>query len=216
VIRIGQTPAYTFVPPGMPKYPYTAYARFRDIPMPARIEKAKALLAEAGFGPDNPLSFDMTMYNSVEWRLVAITLQAMWQEAGIVMKPAPVDSQILYDMLRKKDFDVASAGWIADYRDARNFLFLFLTSTTDLNYGSYSNPRYDQMVANSDFIHDPVERLKTMAEAEQILLDEAGVITLYNDTTRDLVSPQVQNWISNPANFNRSRWLSLDRNAADA
>jgi ABC-type transport system substrate-binding protein len=55
-----------------------------------------------------------------------------------------------------------------------------------------------------------------MAEAEQILLDEAGVITLYNDTTRDLVSPQVQNWISNPANFNRSRWLSLDRNAADA
>jgi oligopeptide transport system substrate-binding protein len=212
VLRIGQTPAYTYVPPGMPDYPYTAYARFRDMPLPARIEKAKALLAEAGYGPGNPLSFDLTMYNAVEFRLIAITLQAMWHEAGVNMKPAAVDSQILYDMMRKKDFDVATAGWIADYRDPRNYLSLFLTSSTDLNYGSYSNPRYDQLVANSDFIHDAVERQKTMAEAEQILLDDAGVITLINDTTRDLVSPQVQNWISNPANFNRSRWLSLDRN----
>ena len=38
-----------------------------------------------------------------------------------------------------------------------------------------------------------------------------GVIPLYHDTTRDIVSPQVKGWISNPINFNRSRWLSLDR-----
>jgi oligopeptide transport system substrate-binding protein len=211
VIRIGQTAAYTFMPPGMPSYPYSAYARFRDMPLEARKEKARALLAEAGFGADNPLTFDLAMYNSVEWRLVAITLQAMWREIGVEMKPAPADSQILYDLLRKKDFDVASAGWIADYRDPRNFLFLLLTSSADLNYSNYSNPRYDQLVTSSDFVHDPAERQKTMAEAEQILLDDVGVITLYNDTTRDLVSPQVQNWISNPTNFNRSRWLTLDR-----
>jgi oligopeptide transport system substrate-binding protein len=211
VLRIGQTPAYTFMPPGMPAYPYSAHARFRDMPHAARQEKARALLAQAGFGQGNPLTFDFIMYNSVEWRLVAITLQAMWREVGIEMKPAPVDSQILYDLLRKKDFDVASAGWIADYRDPRNYLFLFLTSTTDLNYSQYSNARYDQLVASSDFIHDPAERQRTMAEAEQILLDEVGVITLMNDVTRDMVSPQVQNWISNPTNFNRSRWLSLNR-----
>ncbi len=211
VLRIGQTPGYTFVPPGMPSYPYSSYTFFRDLPHAARQKKARALLRDAGFGPDNPLTFDLTMYNAVEWRLIAITLQAMWREVGIEMKPAPVDSQILYDLLRKKDFDVASAGWIADYRDPRNYLFLFLTSTTDLNYSQYSNSRYDQLVANSDFIHDPVERQKTMAEAEQILLDEVGVITLMNDVTRDIVSPQVQNWISNPTNFNRSRWLSLNR-----
>lgn len=216
VIRVGQTAAYTFVPPGMPSYPYTAYARFRDMPMAARKEKARALLAEAGYGPANPVRFDMTMYNSVEWRLVAITLQAMWREVGIEMRPAPIDSQIMYEMLRKKDFDVGSGGWAADYRDPRDFLFIFLSSSPDLNYSGYSNPKYDQLVAGSDQIRDAAERQRTMAEAEQLLLDDVGVITLFNDTTRDLVSPQVGNWISNPINVNRSRWLTLNRSIVTA
>ena len=82
-----------------------------------------------------------------------------------------------------------------------------------MNYGSYSNPRYDQLVAGSDLIRDPDTRLRALAEAEQILLDEVGAIPLINDVTRDMVSPQVKGWIPNPSNFNRSRWLSLDRNA---
>ena len=91
------------------------------------------------------------------------------------------------------------------------FLLLFLTSSPDLNYGSYSNPQYDKLVGDSDFIRDPALRLQTLAKAEQILLDDVGVIPLYNDVTRDMVSPQVVGWIPNPANFNRSRWLSLNR-----
>ena len=50
-----------------------------------------------------------------------------------------------------------------------------------------------------------------MAEAEQLLLDRTGVIPFYHDVTRDIVSPQVKGWVSNPADFNRSRFLSLDR-----
>jgi oligopeptide transport system substrate-binding protein len=211
VTRIGQTPAYTIVPPGMPDYLYTSQLFFRSMAMKDRIEKAKTLLAEAGFGPGNPLTFDFLMYNSVEFKLIAVALQAMWHAAGIIMKAAPTDAQIMYDMLRSKDFAVASAGWIADYRDPKDYLFLFLSSSTDLNYGSYSNPRYDKLVAGSDFIHDPAERLRAMAEAEQIFLDDVGVIPLINDVTRDMVSPQVKGWIPNPVNINRSRWLSLDR-----
>jgi oligopeptide transport system substrate-binding protein len=213
VTRIGQTPAYTIVPPGMPDYLYTSQLFFRGMAMKDRIEKAKTLLAEAGFGPGNPLTFDFLMYNSVEFKLIAVALQAMWHAAGIIMKAAPTDAQIMYDMLRSKDFAVASAGWIADYRDPKDYLFLFLSSSADLNYGSYSNPRYDKLVAGSDFIHDPAERLRAMAEAEQIFLNDVGVIPLINDVTRDMVSPQVKGWIPNPVNINRSRWLSLDRSA---
>jgi oligopeptide transport system substrate-binding protein len=211
VLRVGQIPAYGIVPTGMPGYPYSAALRFRPLPMEKRLEQARALVREAGYGPSNPLRFELSIYNSIEFKLVAVALQAMWHQIGVDMRLAPIDAQILYDMLRKRDFEAASAGWVADYRDPKNFLFLFQTSSPDLNYGGYSNPVYDELVAQSDHIRDPAARLRAMARAEQVLLDDVGVVPLYNDVTRDLVSPQVKGWISNPVNFNRSRWLSLDR-----
>jgi oligopeptide transport system substrate-binding protein len=211
VIRIGQIPAYNLVPPGMPGYSYAAKLRFKSLPLAARLEKAKALLAEAGFGPRNPLSFNFSIYNTKEWRRWSVVLQYMWRAIGVNMHIVPLDPQILYDYLRKKDFDLASAGWIADYPDPKNFLFLFQTSSTDLNYGSYHDVRYDRLVAQSDVIRNPGLRLQTIAEAEQLLLDDCGVIPLLHDVTRDMVSPQVKGWIPNVVNFNRSRYLSLDR-----
>jgi oligopeptide transport system substrate-binding protein len=151
------------------------------------------------------------MFNSVEFKLIALALQAMWREAGIIMRPLPIESQIMYDMLRRQDYAVGSAGWIADFRDPKNFLFMFQSTSTDLNYSRYKNARYDSLVEQSDRIRDARERLDTMARAEQILIDELGMIPLMHDVTRDMVSPQVKGWIPNPVNFNRSRYLSLDR-----
>ena len=211
VARIGQLAAYNVIPPGMPGYSYAPKMDFASLPLAARQQKARALLEEAGFGPSNPLRFNFSIYNSKEFRRWSIVLQYMWRTVGVDMHILPLDSQILYDYLRKKDFDVATAGWVADYRDPKNYLTLFQTSTTDLNYGSYSNPRYDNLVAQSDTIRDPAARLTALAQAEQQLLDDCGVIPLMHDVTRDMVSPQVSGWIPNVTNFNRSRYLSLDR-----
>jgi oligopeptide transport system substrate-binding protein len=211
VIRIGQIPAYNVVPPGMTGYPYTAQMNFKSLPLAARQETAKALLGEAGFNAKNPLKFNFSIYNTKDWRHWAVVMQFMWRAIGVDMEILPLDSQILYDVLRKKDFELASAGWIADYRDPKNFLFLFETSTVELNYGGYSNTLYDKLVAQSDGIRDPAARFQTMTKAEQQLLDDCGVIPLMHDVTRDMVSPQVSGWIPNVVNFNRSRYLSLDR-----
>ena len=211
VMRVGQLPAYNLMPPGMPGYPYSARMRFADMPMAARRARARALLAAAGFGPDNPLSFDFSMFNTSDFKRIAVALQAMWGQVGVTCNLVAIDTQVLYDMLRKRDFAIAIGGWIADYRDPKNFAFLFESTTTDLNWGGYSNPRYDALVAASDHIRDPAKRLETLAEAEQILLDDVAIVTLLHDVNRDTVSPQVKGWIGNPINVNRSRWLSIDR-----
>ncbi|MBV9548192.1 MAG: peptide ABC transporter substrate-binding protein [Alphaproteobacteria bacterium] len=211
VMNSGLIPARNFIPPGIAGYPYSAKAGYEAMPFAVRQEKARALLKAAGYGPERPLTFDFTMYNKLEFKLTAVALQAMWAEVGIHMRPLPIDSQILFAMQRSHDFDVAVSAWVADYRDPKNFLFLCQTASTDLNYGLYSNPGFDKLVDDSDHIRDPAQRMATLAEAEQILLDDLGVIPLYHDTTRDLVSPQVKGWVSNPSNMNRSRYLSLDR-----
>lgn len=213
ITRANETPAYALIPPGIPGYPGTAQFRFKPLSMEERVAKARWLLAEAGYGPNNPLKFDFNLMNTTETKLVSVALQEMWKQVGALAQLIPSESQVHYDVLRKHDFSVAWAGWIADYRDPKDFLFLFQTSTTDLNYGLYTNPKFDRMMDASDYEHDAGRRAAMLGDAEQLLLDDAAVAPVYFGVSRDLVSQQVKGWVSNNVNINRTRYLSLDRSA---
>jgi oligopeptide transport system substrate-binding protein len=211
VTRAGERPAYAFIPPGMPGYPGTARVDFQTVTMAARLDKAKQLLAAAGFGPDNPLNFGFNLSNTTEAKMIAVALQEMWRQVGADVHLVPSESQVHYVSLRKRDFDVAWAGWVADYRDPKDYLFLFQSSTKDMNYGDYSNPKYDGMVAQSDNERDAAARAVLLGKAEQMLLDDVAIAPVFFGVTRDLVSTQVKGWVSNNINVNRTRYLSLDR-----
>lgn len=211
ISRAGEQPAYALIPPGIPGYPGGALLGFHAMAMAERLAKARALLAAAGYGPGNPLMFDFSMVMTSQVKLVAVALQEMWRQIGVAVRLVPSETQVHYAMLRRHDFEVAWAGWVADYRDAKNYLFLFESATPDMNYGFYANARFDALVAQSDQTRDAHVRARILAEAEQILLDDAAIAPVYFDVTRDLVSPQVKGWISNNINVNRTRFLSLDR-----
>jgi len=210
VERAGEQPAYALVPPGMPNYK-SAKLRFHGMPMEARRAKARQLLAEAGFGPGNPLSFEYSMTMTTEIKLISAALQEMWQQVGVNVRLAPSETQVHYAVLRKHQFDVAWAGWLADYRDPKNYLYLFQASTADMNYGGYRNAAYEALMDRSDEMRDAAERARLLAQAEQILLDDVAVAPVFFGVNRDLVSPQVKGWISNNINTYRTRYLSLDR-----
>ena len=211
VLRAGEKPSYVLVPPGMPGY-RGGEVTFRHEPMAHRIVRAKDLLAQAGYGPNNPLTFDLNTSNTTESKQVSVALQGMWSDVGAKVRLMPYDSQIHYSMLRKRDFDVTLAGWIADYRDPKNYLMLFQSTTTDLNYGGYSNPKFDALVTASDLERDPAAREILLRQAEQMLLDDVAVAPCYLGVTRNLISPQVRGLVENNVNVHRTRYMSLDRN----
>ena len=214
VMHAGEKPAYAFVPPHMPGYSGEAQIRFRSMAMADRVAKAKSLLAQAGFGPENPLSFDFNIADTSDTRLVAVAMQAMWQAAGVQVNIIPLDEKNHYSLLTKRDFSVAWAGWVADYRDAKNYLFLCQSSNRELNNGGYDSPRYDALIAASDAERDPVARARLLAEAEQTMLDDVALAPVFNQVSRNLISPAVRGWSGNDINIHRSRYLSLDRNRA--
>ncbi|HEV2651373.1 MAG TPA: peptide ABC transporter substrate-binding protein [Rhizomicrobium sp.] len=210
VMRAGELPAYSLVPPGLPGYK-VATVGFEAMPMDARLDKARSLLADAGYGLNNPLTFAFNTSNTTEARIVSVALQGMWNEIGAKTQIFPSESQIHYSLLRKRDFQAGWGGWAADYRDAKNFLMLFQRASTDLNYGDYSDARYEALIDKSDNTGDPVARAVLLREAEQIVLDAVALSPVYIGVTNNLVSPQVKNWIPNNENVNRTRFLSLDR-----
>ena len=85
-----------------------------------------------------------------------------------------------------------------------------------MNSGRYSNPKFDALVAKSDYIRDPAQRVEVLEQAEQIMLDDVAFAPVFYAMSRNIVSKQVRNWVDNNMNVYRTRYLWLDRKIVDA
>jgi oligopeptide transport system substrate-binding protein len=209
ILRTGELPAYNLVPPDTGTYGEPPQVDWADVPYQERVEQAKALLAEAGFGPDNPLKFTLRYNTSENHKKIAIAIAAMWKQLGVQAELFNTEVKVHYNDLQSHDFQVARAGWVADYNDPENFLTLLRTSTGPMNYGQYSNEEYDRLMAESDVTTDEEARNELMRQAEALMLAELPLIPIYHYVDKNLVSPKVQGWVDNPSNKHRTRWLSL-------
>jgi oligopeptide transport system substrate-binding protein len=207
VLNAGQTPAYSFVPPGIADYANHAELKFKSLSMVERRARAGALLTQAGFGPSHPLRFTLRYREAPDGRRIAVAAQAMWKEVGVEAQLLNSEGRVLSHALRTQDFEVARANWIADYDDAENFLFLFESRTGQMNYTKYSNPAYDALLARAAAIMDPAARADVLRQAEQLMLGEAPVIPLYFGAYRRLVRPGIAGYEDNVLNYHLTRFL---------
>lgn len=204
-------PAYGWVPPGIGNYvedqPHYDYA---DLPMLDREDRAIALMEEAGYGPDNPLEIEISYNTSENHRNTATAIASMWEILGVTTTFNVRDASAHYAMLRdEKVHDVARAGWIGDYSDPQNFLFLNRADNPGFNYGNYNNPEYDGLLDKAASTTDLDERAKILAEAEEIFLDDVPQIPLLYYGSLSLVSPKLTGWEDNIQNVHPTRFLSL-------
>ena len=211
VLKTGELPAYSFVPPGTGNYGDPAYVDWMDEAQEQRVEGAKALMAEAGYGPDNPLKLTLSYNTSENHKRIAIAVASMWkQNLGVQAELFNQEVTPHYNKLEGNDFDVARAGWIADYNDAQNFLYLLETRTGRQNYGRYSNPEYDRLMEQASTTTDMDKRAQYLHEAEAIAMEEQAIIPIYYYVSKNLVSTKVAGWEPNVKDIQRTRYLSLE------
>ncbi len=208
--RIGETPAYRIVPPGVADYPGTAALWFKDVPFAQRLVKARALMRAMGYGPSHRLRLRFLTSTNPDSVRNAVAFQAMMAKIDLDISIVTVEGQVFQQMVQNRDFDIASPSWIADFNDASNFLDL-LRSGSGENYGAYSNPKYDTLLAAAETMTDAKARGEKMQEAEQLALADYAWVPAYFMVTRDLVQPYVKGWIPNARDVNRTRWLWIDK-----
>ena len=73
---------YSFVPPGIGNYGEPAFADYKDMSMLDREDKAMALLKDAGFGPDKPLTVEIRYNTSENHKNTAVAIADMWKPLG--------------------------------------------------------------------------------------------------------------------------------------
>ena len=211
LLRAGQVPAYAFVPPGTANYVEDGpKASFAGLGFEARQALARDLLAQAGYTPERPLSIEIKTGNTPDTTLIVQAIQADWESVGVHVRLAQNEGQIAFAAYRMRDFDVGAMSWYADYNDPLTFLELLKSDTGAQNYGDYSNPRYDALLAAANAEADLEARANLLAQAEALMLAEDALVPIYFVVNKALVAPRVTGWVDNIANFHRSRWLCVD------
>jgi oligopeptide transport system substrate-binding protein len=211
ILRTGELPAYSFVPPGTGNYGEPAYVSWRGMPAEERLAKAKELLAAAGFGPDNPLELQLRYNTSETHKKVAIAVAAMWKQLGVETELFNSEVKVHYNDLQEGNFQVARAGWIADYNDAQNFLYLMASSTGVMNYAGYANGEFDRLMAEASATADLGARADLLRQAEAVAMADMPNIPINYYVSKNLVAPQVKGWVDNTKDIHRTRWLSVER-----
>src|SRR5215472_1640615 len=204
----GELPGYGFVPDGISNYKSQSVSWAK----PSQDQKdaeALKLMKEAGYGPDKPLKLQLAYNTSENHKKIAVAIAAMWKKLGVDVDLVNTELKVHYANLRQGDFQVGRAGWIADYNDAQNFLFLAQTSTKQQNYAKFSNPEYDKLMDQAAITGDTDKRAGLLQQAETILIKELPVLPIYFYVSKNLVSTKVKGWEDNPFNVVYVRNLSL-------
>jgi oligopeptide transport system substrate-binding protein len=208
--RLGTPPAYSMIPPGTANYGEGAHLSFVDMPQPERIVRAKQLMENAGYGPDNRLSFGLAVRAaSTDARRIPAAIQQMWSEIYVDVDIEQSDAAVFYNLMQEHDFDAGIAGWVADYNDPSNFLDLLRTGNSN-NYGQYSNPEYDALLDQAMAEQNLERRAEIMTRAEAIALNDYAWIPEFFGVTDSLRQPYVHGWHNNINSTNRSRWVTID------
>lgn len=213
VLGTGEIPATSWVPP-LPNY-QPASAPWADMTMEEQIAEARRLMNDAGYDEDNRLRFVLRYNTNDDHRRVAVAIASMWQGIFVDVELFNTDVATHYNELQEQDFQVARAGWLADYPDAENFLYL-LKEGVEFNYGRWSNPEFEALLQESYTILDPEARESVMRQAEQVALDDYASIPIYYYVSTNLVAPYVEGWVDNANDWHRTRWLSINEEMRQA
>ncbi len=175
------------LPPGMPGYTPESKILPED---PAR---ARALLAQAGYGPGRPLTFELYTSNRSRHAVVRDSvLTASWARVGVEVQLKNCSWPELNRAVDGRTAPAFELTWIADLPDPDSFLFTLLSSDGVYNLFEYHNPTVDSLLAAGRDEVNVARRLGRYRDAERRILDEAPLIPLFNAMTMYAFQPNVR------------------------
>jgi len=203
-------PGYSMVPPGIEGYT-PAMAKYADMPQIDREDEARKILEKLGYTPEKPLKMEIRYNTSENHKNTAVAIQEQLKPLGVEVSLLNTDTKTHYAFLQEKgDYDVARAGWIADYKDPETFLGISRKASGN-NYSNYDSPAFETAMDKAAAAGGkPEERMKDLADAERILVDEVGNIPILYYSYHDIVSKKLHGFEDNVMDVHPSRFISKD------
>ena len=176
--------------PDTPKYSYDP-------------EKARALLAEAGY-PDGGFTIPYTYETGYFWkRPLGELFQSNMADLGITVDIQELSPTAWADLLSNPETANHAFGlvWWPTLNTPYDYMFsLFATAaqgTAGYNWGYYSNPDLDGLLAAGTIEPDEAKRMEIYGQAQDLLVDEAPALYVYEKRYRLPMRDTVQGFVFN-------------------
>lgn len=202
--------ADSVIPPGTSNVERDAKVPWAGLSMEQRKAEARKLLAAAGYSADHPLQLTFDYIQNPDIKRAAVAMQAMWRDVGAKIDIVASEFKVHIKNVETHSYDIAQFSWQLDYDDAQNMLYLFESSTVDMNYPGYNNPAYDALMAQADAEKDVNVRAKLLGQASGVLMNDVPLAPVFYPYLRPLVRSSVLGWVNNPRDINRTRWLDIE------
>lgn len=187
-------------------------------------EKAKALLAEAGY-PDG-LKLKMPFRNSGSDPAIAQTIQASLKKAGFDIELTPVPPADFYARLitnfenaQNGVWDIVAAGWTPDWPGgaARSIFqpqYTYNGTHGTFNFSDFNSDKANEIAAKAAVTSDPAEAQKLWGEVDEAVAADAPTVPLVSVNTIVYHGDAVQNFLPYVAGGQgdwTNVWLNRDR-----
>jgi len=214
-------PAQSPLPPGIFGYDPDYVNPYRLVDL----ERARGLMKAAGYadgidpetGKPLTLTFD-TPDTSAQGRLRFEFFTHAWRQLGIDVEVAATNYNKFQEKVRNGAYQIFMWGWVADYPDPENFLFLLWSdmarsASGGPNTANFKHPRYDELYLEMKSKPNGEERMVLIREMTDILQRERPWIELNHAEDYALF----HDWLSNVKPFGMSfptvKYRDLDAGA---
>ncbi len=155
-------------------------------PVRRSIDEAMQLLAEAGYpngrdatsGKPLVLNYDYQRTPTPEIKSELDWMVKQFGKLGVQLEIRATDYNQFQDKVLKGKQQIFWWGWLADYPDAENFLFLLYGPNSKAisqgeNAANYSNPEYDRLYRQMQSLEDGPEKQKIIDQMVAIVREDS-------------------------------------------
>jgi oligopeptide transport system substrate-binding protein len=157
-------------------------------------EKARQLLEDAGYIVGDQFIPLLISYDNDEGHRAVMEMVAQQlNQVGISVEFSPMDWDYYKKQLGKMQIACGRVSWYADYPDSDNFLYsMFHSSKIGVsNFSAYHNPHVDKLLDLSRKQVNPEKRLEYLHQAEEIIVDDAPCLWLFQKCAHKLIGENV-------------------------
>ena len=183
------------------------------------LEKAKTLLAEAGYpdgiDPETGRRLELTIelggaQSDVRERVDLLI--DMFDQAGVVLRASYNNWPTFLDKMDRRQAQLFQLGWVADYPDPENFLQLFHSANVSPgpNHANYVNPDADRLYEKIRLLLPGEEKDRLCEEMADLIIEDCPWIFMYQPMSYALIHNWLKNYVPHDFPYGMGKYRRAD------